>query len=192
MVDCPSGSASRCNPDNNLCSPCMDDMDCAHIENQLVCVSGECVECRSQTEERDCGANSCDSSTNSCTSTARGSINLAEACKSDSECGDALFQETDSVRCVPTDYKGNFFGFRCLRLESTVDGGCTFPFPRTVLAQSASGSTASVYCGVDSMVTTVDAVLFSGLVKSCSEAPFCGITGATCYPTGAICSSLCN
>ena len=130
------------------------DADCTHLTGTTVCddtgVAGVCGECNAGNETA-CSANSCDPATFECTTTPRTSVRRCGACVADSECMNA------DDRCVPMDFMGAAHGSYCLKQADT---GCAAPFTTpTASVVSTSGAVAEIYCGIDQVGTTCEAVL---------------------------------
>jgi hypothetical protein len=153
--ECNDPSAARCDPEQNECGGCESETDCIGIEGRPVCDDRTCVQCTPATEDVDCGGNSCDPATFTCTNTEVGSLETCEECVADSECGE------DGNRCVPMTYDGARYpnegiGF-CLK-SIDLGGSCANPYRIVVRRTSLSGAEADDYCGINEDLTTCPAV----------------------------------
>jgi len=166
-ADCTSASASMCNA-SHACVACTTNADCSHLTATSVCSVGTCVAC-TVTDETSCGANSCDPTTHTCTTTPRASVTTCRACVADSECMSAM------DRCVPMQFMGANHGSYCLRQSSA---GCMQPYTGPTPARpSTSGAAAAVYCGVNEAATTCEAVQSLIANTSCTMPSDCGAAG---------------
>ena len=129
------------------------------------------------TEEDECGDNSCNPATNECTNTERNSVPSCGACVADSECG-------VSSRCVNVTYMGAANGSYCLLLQSA---GCERPFGGVLIeAASVSGAAEASYCGIDQSALTCAAVKALVDGKEClgGQASECAAQSARCETIG--------
>jgi hypothetical protein len=165
-TQCTTAAGARCDTSAHTCAACVDSTDCAHLTATPICGSGgTCVQCTASNETA-CGANSCNPTTSTCTTTPRTTIATCHACVADSECMTAM------DRCVPMQFMGASHGSYCLH---PVSAGCTRPFTVTSTARaSTSGVAAEPYCGVEETVTTCEAVLALVADTACTTAADCG------------------
>ena len=179
--DCKDATASRCDTSTNTCSACSIDDDCEQIDGKGICSVGVCVQC-TVANEKACssGANSCNPKTNSCTGTAKGSVDICRSCLADSECiGENTASPT--VRCVPMTFGANLVshGSYCLQRRASV--ACASPFAVLMSSASVSGATAEDYCAVSQAATTCEAVLDMIAAKTCTgDDAQCGNGGGLC------------
>ena len=174
--DCKDAAASRCDTSTNTCSACSVDDDCKQIDGKGVCSVGVCVQC-TVTNEKACSndANSCNPKTNTCTGTAKGSVDNCRACLADSECIGGNV-ESPTVRCVPMTFGTSATprGGYCLQRRAAQV--CARPFAVLMKAVSLSGAAEEDYCGVSQATTTCEAVLDMKASKACNDDNFqCGI-----------------
>ena len=174
--DCTDVGASLCDT-GGMCQSCTADVDCGHLAATPRCVTDACVACTPAMEATDCGADSCDPSTNACSGIARGSRRTCEACVSDSDC-------TSPDLCAPMQYGGaDRDGGYCLR---PVSSGCEQPFSVSIAARaSLSGATAMDFCGIDETRASCEAV--RGLLDN-AMCP--GGTDAECPGPGGLCRTV--
>lgn len=182
-LDCTEATASRCV--GEACAACTMDSHCAHISGKPRCFGGVCRECSPATENADCGAESCNPATRTCSGITRFSRNVCEACVSDSDC----VQAGGTFRCIPMNYMGTPRGGYCMRTSP----GCMRPFGFIINASSLSGAASTSYCGIDQSVVTCEAVnaLRNGDDCPSGSATECAADGALCETVGAF-SNLCT
>jgi hypothetical protein len=153
---CPSSTASSCV--DNECVGCTTDAHCDHLNWPAVCdeEAAECVQCTAD-KEWTCGNGACDPATRACTTVPRGSIGICGACVADSQCvgGD---QAQPIARCVPMEHDGlPRPGGYCLRRET--EGCQSNVFTTLLTAESLSGASPELYCGIRQDVVTCEAVV---------------------------------
>jgi hypothetical protein len=176
---CTESAASKCA--SNTCVACAASPDCAHIPGKTVCDSGACKQC-SKDDDSACNGNSCDLSTGTCTTTPKGSADVCDSCKADSEC-------SDGFRCVPMNFNGQPHGSYCL-LDDAI-GDCEQPFG-TLLERTSLGGVSSIFCGVNEALTTCEAVRDLRSNKACAgvqDHASCGAPGlddARCVNVSAV------
>ncbi len=170
-MDCPTAGASRCA--GSTCGMCMGDGDCTHIAGSPRCVAGTCRACTVAMEMTDCGINSCNPATNTCTGTRRGSRTVCDMCFADSECGSGL-------TCAAVNPARGITGNYCLPIRT--GAFCVRPYFDVNTATSASGAGVT-YCR--HRATTCEALLgYAGMGDgSCAGA---GGTDASCGATGVM------
>jgi hypothetical protein len=168
-TDCGTTAAARCDVASHACVPCTASTNCAHETTTPVCgAGGACVQCTAA-DETACGANSCNPTTSTCTTTPRTTVATCHACVADSECMTAM------DRCVPMQFMGASHGSYCLH---PLSAGCARPFTVITSARaSTSGAPAATYCGVDETVTTCEAVTALLTDTTCTVPADCGATG---------------
>lgn len=162
-ADCDDPAASTC--DTGVCSPCVDNEDCAHLSGTTVCDDGECVQC-TIAEEAVCEGTSCDPATLTCTETEVGSVDDCGRCAADSECIGGN-QSDPERRCVPMEFDGEAReGGYCLRRQSQT---CSRPYAIVINATSLSGALQEAYCGIDEDSVTCEAVVDLLSSRACPE-----------------------
>lgn len=174
--DCSTPEAARCDSTRNTCTQCDSRTTCL-AQGLNECDRGRCVECTETTAATHCGIYSCDPIEGRCTSTRRQSLGLCASCLSDAEC------QGDRTACVPTEFRGEPFGFFCLSRPPA--GGCGFheaPL-RVPLGDRVSRSSAplSDYCGINEDLTTCDAVRLSRDLLPCDDSEDCPAGGLCAY-----------
>lgn len=186
-ADCTSPTASAC--DANACEACDADADCTHLSGTPVCdePAGTCVACTADTEAARCGANSCNTTTHTCTTTPRASVDPCETCAADSEC-------TTGARCVATTFGGTATGTRCL-FDAALGCGDTVAARRpytTTGAGTSLGGVAATYCRPPA-TTSCPGILDLDTDRTCTMDTDCGVTGQAdghCL-AGGTCSYTC-
>ena len=181
--DCTSTSSSLCRA--GTCSPCAQDADCSQIAGKNACKTGTCVQCVVANESA-CSGNSCNPTTNICTTTPRNSVDICHSCIADSECigGNASDGGTAAARCVQMTFgsASQIHGNYCLQ---RVSSGCTNPYKVPISAASLSGAPAEDYCGINEAATTCEAVLDLIASKACAADNSCGGgAGGICKTVG--------
>ncbi len=184
-ADCTLASASACVA--GTCTGCSTNTDCTHITGNTVCKlgaetadagtdaganTGTCFQC-SVEDELPCAGKSCNPTTNTCTNTERGSVDICHACLADSECigGAPSDGGVESARCVAMTFNGVAHGKYCLL---TAIGGCPQPYTIRFSSPSASGIASDQYCGVSQTATTCEAVVDLTSSKVCANDSDCG------------------
>ncbi|MCB9656647.1 MAG: hypothetical protein H6726_03270 [Sandaracinaceae bacterium] len=181
-VDCTMPSKPQCNTIGE-CAACTMDDHCSHISGRPRCVSGTCRACTLATEGTDCGANSCNPATLTCTTTPRFSRSVCESCVSDTECIQG--GPGNTFRCVPMNFQGTGLGGFCLREAP----GCSAPYAVPIVnVVSLSGATASNYCGLNQTVTSCSAVRVMIESRPCPGGTDdeCMVPGGRCETVGSI------
>jgi hypothetical protein len=182
------GECVACTTDNN-------NADCSHIPSRPQCDAGLCVGCTVATEATNCGGNSCNPATRTCTTTPRLSRGVCQPCVADSECTPV---DGATHRCVRMNYQGTDLGGFCLRVANVPGpSGCDRPFVTPFNTTSLSGAASAAYCGIDQTATTCEAVaaLLAGLVCPGGTAAECGAREALCETVGFAvnqCTYACN
>ncbi|RDV36211.1 hypothetical protein DV096_20030 [Bradymonadaceae bacterium TMQ3] len=165
-ADCTSPSRARCY--EGRCQGCATSQDCADQPDTPVCdqASGTCIMCTPE-DSSACDGNSCDPSTNLCTTTPIRSLDDCELCQADIEC-------QDHQRCVPMNFAGQNrpHGY-CLTVERP--DSCGRPMPMHLERVSLSGYPLARYCGVREEKITCEAYLDFG--NPCSNDSDCGAPG---------------
>ena len=179
---CPDPDASVCNVETNACQSCQTNDDCRGIAAGDVCFDESCVECTSE-DDSACGGNSCDPVAFSCTNTERGSVQLCEPCKADSECMNLVGSTTRRCIVLPqSEDEAYCFG------EPADTLGCTGPFPISLRGNTRSGHSGDRHCIIRSSVTTCEAV------RSFFSAELCGRDDRSdpfaCAQEGAHCGTV--
>jgi hypothetical protein len=165
------GECVACTTDNN-------NADCSHIPSRPQCDAGLCVGCTVATEATNCGGNSCNPATRTCTATPRLSRGVCQPCVADSECTPV---DGATHRCVRMNYQGTDLGGFCLRAVP----GCAPPYSTGITRESLSGAASTTYCGIDQNMVTCDAV--SALLRDAS----CANAGASeCMAESARCETV--
>lgn len=177
-LDCTEPTASRCVGDS--CAACMMDSHCAHISGRPRCFGGVCRECSPATENADCGGESCNPATRTCSGITRFSRGVCEQCVSDNDCIQS--GGANSFRCIPMNYQGTPRGGYCMR---TVSSGCDRPFLTTITAVSLSNAPSTTYCGIDQSVVSCEAV---NALRSSTVCP--SGTPSECMGLGSLCNSV--
>lgn len=182
-IDCPL-SAPSCAA--GVCARCTADAGCSNRSATPVCdeSSGACVACTADEERARCGLNSCSSISHTCTSTARGSLDVCDACESDSEC---MF----GYRCVMHSFQGAAAGHFCLLSEA--QQSCRAPYSNVEILTSIDGVRAT-YC-LPPPLTTCEGIRALG--TPCTVDDECGdpdLDDGVCPSSGpgaGSCSYLC-
>ena len=176
-LDCTSASASRCS--GGACVACESNAHCNHVPGKPHCRDGTCVECTPVTEATDCGDESCDPATRTCSGITRASRRVCEPCVSDSDCT----QINGTFRCIPMFYQGTPKGGYCMRAAP----GCARPYLVPITSTSLSGAASATYCGIDQSSVSCEAVNALRSSQTCpsGNASECPGPGALCETVGA-------
>ncbi len=160
-MDCPTAGASRCA--GSTCGMCIGDGDCTHMAGNPRCVAGTCRACTVATETTDCGLDSCNPVTNTCTGTRRGSRTTCLTCVTDSECGAGL-------TCGAVNPARGVTGNYCLPIRTST---CSRPYVEGINGDITDLGAMVNYCR--SRTTTCEAVLHHSTDQG-SGTPRCGNT----------------
>ena len=170
-----------------ICAACTGDEACARFSERPQCVLGQCGACTPNPalseETKDCPGGSCNADPASedyltCSDTVLGSVGKCETCVSDHQC-------IAGHRCVAMTFAGasRVSGY-CLE-EKAVD--CLKPYGIEISTRdSFSGQKDTIYCGINEMLATCEAVTKAG--DQCVAAGQIPIP-AKC-PEGARCEKL--
>ncbi|MBZ0119961.1 MAG: hypothetical protein K8H88_23430 [Sandaracinaceae bacterium] len=193
------GETPECNS-AGACVECLDDTHCDDPLNAQCGTDGECVPCddsdqcdgivvegrtlgvcdedtgspfRGQCVECTATSNSC--SARACTRERRCSAydngqTVCEPCDTDANC------EADHA-CMPMMFDGASHGSYCLKREPA---GCVRPYSSSVSPRESASGVSTVFCGIDEMRTTCEAVLALGMA--------CPTGMDTECPVGGLCA----
>ncbi len=142
---------------------CIGDGDCTHMAGNPRCVAGTCRACTVATETTDCGLDSCNPVTNTCTGTRRGSRTTCLTCVTDSECGAGL-------TCGAVNPARGVTGNYCLPIRTST---CSRPYVEGINGDITDLGAMVNYCR--SRTTTCEAVLHHSTDQG-SGTPRCGNT----------------
>ena len=195
-AECPDPDTAHCNAETNECEGCQSDADCNGINGLPRCQAETCVQCTPATEEADCGGDSCNPATFTCTGTAVGSLDICAACVADSECGEDG-DASEAHRCVEMFFSlGERFpddetGF-CLK---TTESGCEQPYSITLsMRSSLSGPSVDNYCGINEQIATCPAVkaLFDNQTCPSGNPEDCPQPSGLCEEVGSLQTPRCT
>lgn len=173
--------------ESNVCVACEDNApgavseDClAASSNELShCISGKCVECRTNDDckgKGDAGEDVvCDLSQNRCIKDAVvGSRKVGQSCVYDDAC-------VENAACVQMTFGADQMpvGGYCLIEKSTLSGNCVKPWVFVLTRASQANATVREFCGVFEEKVSAEAV-YNTLPspKTCMNADDCGLGGA--------------
>ena len=171
---CTDVTLSMCSQKNE-CIECEVGMDaCGHLSATPRCNAGKC-EAGCEQDSHCTGTDICDLTTNACTTKVAGEASQCEECVSDSHC------EIGS-HCVPSFYRGRFYGNYCLQLRPGT--GCTPPFVGLISdRESLGGEIGNTYCGVNEDEATCDVVLDLGTDCSNNDGTLADVTKCINHPS---------
>lgn len=177
-ADCPDPGAARCQ--DKMCTGCMDDANCVHFQDEdlAVCDMGVCLGCRVAEEATDCGERACDPITLTCTDTERGTLEQGRRCRADSEC--------KKGRCIELTLLDGSTQAYCLEAFDGMNpcpAGWQFPVETT----SINGAEMATYCGVDTALTTPEAVHDYLSEEPCDSNDMIDDCGIDTLPTDGVC-----
>ncbi|MEM9195274.1 MAG: hypothetical protein AAGF12_39240, partial [Myxococcota bacterium] len=186
--DCTDPASARCS-ERGECIACVDDTDCDGFAGRPVCgASGQCIAACTVDDPSACGDRPCNPVTGACSAYDTGSADTCEPCDSDANCTEM------NAACIELRFGGESQGGYCLP-ASVAPGVCASrPFSVTITATSLSGAMAAEYCGIDTSLTTCEAVRAAVSGTECpGGAADCASEGASCQTIGVPnqCTYLC-
>ncbi len=168
---CTTPEAARC--EDNTCVPCDANPECDSVSGRPVCSDGDCVECTPEVEEAECGDNSCNPMTFSCSDIERNTRETCEPCVSDHDC-------VDNHLCIELVFGDDeASGTYCMQTD---DMPCQDPYSTPLTdVTSVMGQGPFDFCGINTAVASCEAVLALFNNESCP----CEGFGARCERVGS-------